>query len=68
VRKKEAHLPLAEKVLALSGDAWVWIACAPAWRLAAACVVGKRAQDNANVRRERLHAGSCGDIPFFPSD
>src|SRR5216683_1974217 len=26
VRKKEAHLTLAEKVLALYGDAWVWIA------------------------------------------
>jgi hypothetical protein len=26
VRKKEAHLSVAEKVLALYGDAWVWIA------------------------------------------
>jgi type II secretory pathway component PulL len=29
VRKKEAHLSVAEKVLALYGDAWVWIAFAP---------------------------------------
>src|SRR5262245_23738485 len=42
VRKKEAHLTVAEKVLALYGDAWVWIAFAPAWRLVAAFVVGKR--------------------------
>jgi IS1 family transposase/transposase-like protein len=68
VRKKEAHLTLAEKVLALYGDAWVWIAFAPAWRLAAAFVVGKRDQDNANVLLERLHAVSCGYIPFFTSD
>jgi IS1 family transposase len=68
VRKKEAHLTLAEKVLALYGDAWVWIAFAPAWRLAAAFVVGKRDQDNANVLLERLHAVSCGYIPFFTSN
>ena len=68
VRKKEAHLTIAEKVLALYGDAWVWIAFAPAWRLAAAFVVGKRDQDNANVLLQRLHAVSCGSIPFFTSD
>jgi IS1 family transposase len=67
VRKKEAHLTLAEKVLALYGDAWVWVAFAPAWRLAAAFVVGKRDQDNANVLLARLHAVSCGYIPFFTS-
>jgi hypothetical protein len=44
VRQKEAHLTIAEKVLALYGDAWVWIAFVPAWRLAAAFVVGKRDQ------------------------
>jgi IS1 family transposase len=67
VRKKEAHLTIAEKVLALYGDAWVWIAFAPAWRLAAAFVVGKRDQDNANMLLQRLHAVSCGSIPFFTS-
>src|SRR5215813_2330575 len=39
VRKKEAHLTIAEKVLALYGDAWVWIAFAPAWLVVAAFVV-----------------------------
>ena len=68
VRKKEAHLTVAEKVLALYGDAWVWIAFAPAWRLVAAFVVGKRDQENANVLLERLQAVSCGYIPFFTSD
>jgi IS1 family transposase/transposase-like protein len=68
VRNKDAHLTIAEKGLALYGDAWVWIALAPAWRLAAAFGVGKRDQDHANVRLERLHAVSCGYMPFFASD
>jgi transposase-like protein len=60
VRKKEAHLSVAEKVLALYGDAWVWIAFAPAWRLVAAFVVGKRDQEHANVLLERVQAVRCG--------
>jgi transposase-like protein/IS1 family transposase len=68
VRKKEAHLTVAEKVLALYGDAWVWIACAPVWRLGAAFVVGKRHQASANVLLERLPAVSCGYMPFFTRD
>lgn len=68
VRKKEAHLSSAEKVLALYGDAWGWIAVVPAWRLVAAFVVGKRDQEHANDLLKRLHAVSCGYIPFFTSD
>jgi IS1 family transposase len=68
VRKKEAHLTVAEKGLALYGEAWVWIAFAPAWRLGAAVVVGKRDQAHANVLLEPLQAVSCGYIPFFTSD
>jgi hypothetical protein len=45
VRKNEAHLTAAEQVLALYGDAWVWIACTPARRLVAAFVVGQRGQE-----------------------
>jgi len=68
VRKKEAHLTTAEKVLALYGDAWVWIAFAPEWRLVAAFVVGKRAQENADLLLKRLRAVTCGDIPCCTSD
>ena len=46
----------------------MWIAFAPAWRLVAAFVVGKRDQEHANVLLERVQAVSCGYIPFFPSD
>jgi IS1 family transposase len=68
VRKQEAHLTAAENVLALDGDAWVWIAFAPAWRLVAAFVVGKRDQEHANGLLKRLQAVSCGYMPFFTSD
>jgi len=65
VRKHEAHLTVAEQVRALSGDAGVWSACAPAWRLVAAWVVGQRDQEHANVLRKRLHAVRGGAMPFF---
>jgi IS1 family transposase/transposase-like protein len=68
VRKKEAHLAPAEKVLTLYGDAWVWLAFAAESRLVLAFVVGKREQASANLLIERLKAVSCGCIPFFTSD
>jgi IS1 family transposase len=68
VRKKEAHLTAIEKVLMWYGDAWVWIAFVPAWRLVPAFIIGKRVQENADLLIERLKAVSCGFIPFFTSD
>lgn len=68
VHKKEAHLSSLEKIRMLYGDAWVWIAFAPAWRLVPAFVIGKRVQENANLLLERLKTVSCGFIPFFTSD
>jgi IS1 family transposase len=46
----------------------VWIAFAPAWRLVAAFVGGKRDQEHANVLLTRLQAVSCGYMPFFTRD
>ena len=60
VRQQDAPLTVAEKVLALYGEAWVWSAFAPPWRLVAAFVVGKRAHENAHVRLERRQAVSGG--------
>lgn len=68
VRKKEARLNALEKILMLYGDAWVWIAFAPEWRLVPAFVIGKRVQENADLLIERLKTVSCGFIPFFTSD
>src|SRR6266849_2440585 len=42
VAKKEDHLTPLEKLAALSGDAWVWIAFSPVCKLVPAWVVGKR--------------------------
>ena len=68
VYKKEKCLTPAEKVLALYGDAWVWVAFAPEWRLVPAFVVGKREQVKANLLIDRLRSVSCEHIPFFTSD
>jgi IS1 family transposase len=68
VRKKEARLTPVEKLFTLYGDAWVWTAFAPEWRLVPAFVVGKRVQENADLLIQRLKAVSCGFIPFFTSD
>src|SRR4029434_1489732 len=68
VRKQEAHLPAAETVLALYRYACVSLVFVPTWRLVAAFVVGKRDQEHANDLLKRLHAVSCGYIPFFTSD
>jgi IS1 family transposase len=68
VHKKEGHLTALEKIRLLYGDAWVWIAFAPEWRLAPTFVIGKRLQENADLLIDRLKAVSCGHIPFFTSD
>ena len=68
VRQKAAQLPVAEKVLARYGDAWVGIAFAPAWRRVAAWVVGNRDQAPAHGLLERVPAVSGGYRPFFPND
>jgi transposase-like protein len=44
VHTKEQYLPTAKLVCQTYGDAWVWIAFAPVWRLVLAFVVGKRTQ------------------------
>jgi hypothetical protein len=42
VHTRETHLPGAKLYCATYGDAWVWVAFAPAWRLVLAFVIGKR--------------------------
>ena len=50
VHTKEAHLPGAKLYGATYGDAWVWVAFAPVWRLVLAFVIGKRDQASADLR------------------
>jgi IS1 family transposase len=68
VHTKEANLMGAKLLCETYGDAWVWIAFAPAWRLVAAFVIGKRTQENATLLLRRVQAVSDQHIPFFTSD
>lgn len=68
VQTKEEHLETAQRCCATYGDAGVWIAFAPAWRLVLAFVVGKRTQNQANRLLERVVQVTDARIPFFTSD
>lgn len=68
VHTKERNLATAKRVCASYGDAWVWVAFAPVWRLVVAFVVGKRDQASANRLLERVAAVTDGRVPFFTSD
>lgn len=68
VHTKEDHLAWAKVYCATYGDAWVWLAFAPAWRVVLAFVVGKRTQEQANLLLERVVHVTDDHIPFFTSD
>ena len=68
VHTKEAHLPGAKLYCATYGDAWVWMAFAPVWRLVLAFVIGKRDQANADLLLARVAHVTDHHIPFFTSD
>jgi len=65
VHTKEAHLPGAKLYCATYGDAWVWIAFAPVWRLVLAFVIGKRDQASADLLLARVAHVTDDHIPFF---
>jgi IS1 family transposase/transposase-like protein len=68
VHTKERNLATAKQVCTGYGDAWVWVAFAPVWRLVLAFVVGKRDQAGANRLLERVAAVTDGRVPCFTSD
>jgi len=68
VHTKEQNLPFAKIYRETYGDAWVWVAFAPVWRLLLAFVVGKRTQENANLLLNRVVHVTDDHIPFFTSD
>ena len=68
VHTKEAHLLYAKIYCATYGDAWVWVAFAPVWRLIVAFVVGKRTQESADLLLDRVKYVTDEHIPFFTSD
>ncbi|EDN67498.1 conserved hypothetical protein [Beggiatoa sp. PS] len=50
------------------GDAWVWLAFAPVWRVVLAFVIGSLPQKNANLLLDRVAHVTDAHIPFFTSD
>lgn len=68
VHTKEAHLPYAKVLCDSYGDAWVWLAFAPIWRVVLAFVVGRRTQESADLLLGRLKDVTDGHVPFFTSD
>jgi hypothetical protein len=54
VHTKQHHVPFARLYDETYGDAWVWIAFAPVWRLVVAFVIGKRTQQSADLLLERV--------------
>ncbi len=68
VHTKAQNLQAAKLFCETYGDAWVWIAFAPVWRLVLAFVVGKRTQQSANLLLERVVHVTDDHIPFFTSD
>ncbi len=68
IAKKEAQLTPLEKLQAVYGDAWVWIAFSPVCKLVPAWVVGKRTLRHARRLVFRLKSATDGHIPFFTSD
>lgn len=68
VHTKEGNLFTAKIYQESYGDAWVWLAFAPVWRLVLAFVVGKRNQDNANLLLDRVAYVTNDHLPLFTSD
>ena len=68
IAKKEARLTPLEKLAAIAGDAWVWIAFSPVDKLVLAWVVGKRTLCSARQLVSQLQSATDGHIPFFTSD
>jgi IS1 family transposase len=69
----EGQLPEGDLVFflldsATPGDAWVWIAFAPLWRLVVAIVIGKRGQASADLLLPRVAHVTDDYPPFFTSD
>ncbi len=68
VHTKEHNLPYAKLYKETYGDAWVWVAFAPVWRLVLAFVIGKRDQESANLLLDRVAHVTDEHLPLFTSD
>ena len=65
---KAAHVTPLEKLAAVYGEAWVWMACSPVDKVVPAWVVGKRPRHHARRLVWRLKSATDGPIPCCTSD
>jgi IS1 family transposase len=68
VHTKEEHLLIAKEYAKTYGDAWVWLAFAPVWRLVLGFVIGKHDQAAADRLLQQVAWVTDDTIPFFTSD
>jgi IS1 family transposase len=68
VHTQDQNLAAARPWCETDGDAWVWVAFAPEWRLVVALVVGNRTQEHANLLLDRVVSVTDAHLPCFTSD
>jgi IS1 family transposase len=68
VYKKQDQLDPIEQLVSLYGDAWVWIAFSPVFKIVPAWLVRKRTLRDAHRLVFRLKSATDGHIPFFTRD
>ncbi len=68
IYKKEEQLDPVDQLLGHYGDAWVWIAFSPVFKLVPAWHVGERTLRDARKLIFRLKSATDEHIPFFTSD
>ena len=68
VYKKQDQLDPIEQLLSVYGDACVWIAFSPVFKLVPAWLVGKRTLHDARKLIFRLKSATDEHIPFFTRD
>lgn len=62
------NLPGAKDYVETDGDAWVWLAFAPVWRLVLGFVIGKHDPTSADRLLEQVAWVTDDTVPFFTSD
>lgn len=68
IHTKQENLPGAKDYVETYGDAWVWLAFAPVWRLGLGFVIGKHDQTSADRLLEQVAWVTDDTVPFFTSD
>ena len=68
IHTKQENLPGAKDYVETYGDAWVWLALAPVWRLVLGFVIGKHDPTHADRLVAQVAWVTDQTVPFFTSD